>query len=593
MRRRIAVLASAALCSFLTVAPLSAETAEISGAFLPPSLVPEAKPVPRLFLEAGALEPAAHLSAARITAAAEIEAIANWNAGGRQPQKAGFVRLLERPLSVELGGVAARSWNGPESHGLLQVSPEEGLTWATRIEVDESSRLRLRIESVDLPEDVEMLIYDESGEAVRFGLELRDADGGMWTPSIAGPVAFLELRGGPAFSAGRFEITAVAEEFDLDEAGRPLLGIHPKLITSCLIASSCVSTGVFSNIAVLQAAVAHIRYIKDGGTYICSGGLLNDRDDSGYIPYFLTANHCFSNQGSASSLEAFWDYRETSCGGPVPSLGSLPRSNGSTLLATSANSDFTFVRLNSLPGSRYLLGWTTTAPGNGSSAYSVHHPQGWQQAYSRTVLDTTPARVCNGAPTSRFIYSNRVDGTSMPGSSGAPLTNANTQVIGQLLGGCADNTAEPCLFDSNDYVVYGRFSETYNSISSWLNRTGGTPGQPCVDNATTLCLLNNRFKVQATYRTSSGQTGEAKAVRLTQETGYFWFFNQSNIEAVFKLLDGCGLNSRYWVFAGGLTDVEVTTTITDTRSGATRTFFNPLNTPFQPIADTSAFATCP
>lgn len=588
--RKIAVLASAVLCSFLEVVPLFAETVEVQAAFQPPAVVPEAMPEPRLLFEAGTIEPAARLAAARLSATAEIEAIASWNAGGRRPQKSGFVRPLEQSLRVELGAVAARSFNGLESHGVLQVSPEEGVTWATRVEVEESSRLRLRLEAVDLPEDAELLVYNESGEAVRFGLELRDGEGLLWTPSVAGPAIFLEVHGGPAFSAGRFEINAIAEDFELDEKGRPQHAIHP-VITSCLIASACVPTSVFSNIAVLQGATAHIRYIRDGGTYVCSGGLLNDRDESGHIPYLLTANHCFSNQGSASSIEAFWDYRESSCGGPVPSLANLPRSNGSTLLATSASSDFTFVRLNTIPGGRYLLGWTTATPPGGSSAYSVHHPQGWQQAYSRTVLDSSPSRFCNSPV--RYHYTNRADGTSMPGSSGAPLTNANAHVIGQLLGACAANTQEPCLFDGNDYVLYGKFSETYGSISSWLTQTGGTPGTPCVDNATTLCLLSNRFKVQASYRTSSGQTGAAKAVRLTQETGYFWFFNQSNIETVFKLLDGCGLNSRYWVFAGGLTDVEVTTTITDTARGLTRTFYNPLNTPFQPIGDTAAFATCP
>ena len=122
---------------------------------------------------------------------------------------------------------------------------------------------------------------------------------------------------------------------------------------------------------------------------------------------------------------------------------------------------------------------------------------------------------------------------------------------------------------------------------------GGTSGGPCVDSPTTLCLLNKRYKVEARYRTASGQIGDGKAVRLTEETGYFWFFNESNIEAVFKLLNGCGINNRFWVFAGGLTDVEVSTTITDTKSGSVRSFNNPLGTAFRPIADSSAFATCP
>lgn len=47
------------------------------------------------------------------------------------------------------------------------------------------------------------------------------------------------------------------------------------------------------------------------------------------------------------------------------------------------------------------------------------------------------------------------------------------------------------------------------------------------------------------------------------------------------------------VFAGDLTNVQVTTTVTDTQTGAQRTYVDPLNRPFQPLQDTTAFSTCP
>ena len=59
------------------------------------------------------------------------------------------------------------------------------------------------------------------------------------------------------------------------------------------------------------------------------------------------------------------------------------------------------------------------------------------------------------------------------------------------------------------------------------------------------------------------------------------------------MLSGCGLNNHYWVFAAGLTNVEVTLTVRDTQSGSEKTYFNPLGTAFQPVQDTSAFETCP
>ncbi|HVF59846.1 MAG TPA: fibronectin type III domain-containing protein [Thermoanaerobaculia bacterium] len=125
--------------------------------------------------------------------------------------------------------------------------------------------------------------------------------------------------------------------------------------------------------------------------------------------------------------------------------------------------------------------------------------------------------------------------------------------------------------------------------------TLGGDGNPfiCIQNATTLCLNNNRFQVRATFRTSQPQTGQAQVVELTPDTGYLWFFAASNVEAVVKVLNACTLNNRYWVFAGGLTDVEVIMTVTDSQTGVSKTYTNPLGAPFQPIQDTNAFATCP
>lgn len=110
-----------------------------------------------------------------------------------------------------------------------------------------------------------------------------------------------------------------------------------------------------------------------------------------------------------------------------------------------------------------------------------------------------------------------------------------------------------------------------------------------------LLLNGNRFEVNASWRTASGTTGEGTPVALTGDSGYFWFFNPGNIELVIKVLDACGFPAapRFWVFAGGLTNVEVAITVRDTRSGQTRTYFNPSGTEFQPITDTNAFATCP
>lgn len=108
-------------------------------------------------------------------------------------------------------------------------------------------------------------------------------------------------------------------------------------------------------------------------------------------------------------------------------------------------------------------------------------------------------------------------------------------------------------------------------------------------------LNGARFQVSAEWTTRDGLSGTGMASKLTDETGYFTFFGDDNVELVVKVLDACdvpGFN-HFWVFVAGLTNVEVTLTVTDTVSGQTNTYFNPLGQAFLPIQDTSAFATCP
>jgi hypothetical protein len=180
------------------------------------------------------------------------------------------------------------------------------------------------------------------------------------------------------------------------------------------------------------------------------------------------------------------------------------------------------------------------------------------------------------------------EGGTFGGSSGAPVILASGVVVGQLSFGCGPNSEDGCDYDNSE--ADGAFSETFPAVEPFLD-----PATPsvCTPGTTTLCLNDERFQVRATFQTAAGATGAAQVVKLTGDTGYLWFFNASNVEAVVKVLDGCGLNGRYWVFAGGLTDVRTVITVTDTQTGASKQYINPQGKAFQPIQDTSAFATCP
>jgi hypothetical protein len=123
-----------------------------------------------------------------------------------------------------------------------------------------------------------------------------------------------------------------------------------------------------------------------------------------------------------------------------------------------------------------------------------------------------------------------------------------------------------------------------------------TPAGTCSTSAgNVLCLQDDRFKVRTLWRRSNGARGLAPIVPgvNSDDSGLFYFFNPNNWEMLMKVLDGCPVNNRFWVFYAATTNVEFTITVTDTQEQEVSTYFNPLNRPAPPVQDTEAFATCP
>ena len=148
--------------------------------------------------------------------------------------------------------------------------------------------------------------------------------------------------------------------------------------------------------------------------------------------------------------------------------------------------------------------------------------------------------------------------------------------------------------DPGKVWVVGEYAALTNRWSTWVAETlVALSGGSCRPDGSTLCFGNGRFRVTVAWRKPDGASGAGTAVPITDDSGYFWFFDAGNIEVVAKVLDGCGVNGRYWVLAGGLTNVEATLVVTDTKTGVSKNYANPAGTAFRPIQDTAAFATCP
>ena len=356
--------------------------------------------------------------------------------------------------------------------------------------------------------------------------------------------------------------------------------------------ASCVTPSEFPNVGLATHSVGQLNFFDGGDEFICSGALLNTTTSS-FTPYLLTANHCFTTQASATSLEVFWNYKT-----PVvrrrraAARTAFPAPSGSTLLATSETSDFTFVQLSQdPPDGSVFLGWTTGdyAHEDGTELHRLepsrraapvlHAPRGRRGSGNR---------LHRGARGQLHLFAGRARRDRARQLRLTRLPRAACEVVGQELGACGSNTDDDCDVASN-LTVDGAFRVTFPSISRWLDPA--TPG-PCVPNATTLCLHGGRFKVTTTWTRTNGDSGSGTGVTLTDDSAYFWFFSPDNVELVVKVLDACPNAQRFWVFAGGLTNVEVRMTVVDTDTGAVRIYDNPLGTAYVPLQDTNAFA-CP
>ena len=115
-------------------------------------------------------------------------------------------------------------------------------------------------------------------------------------------------------------------------------------------------------------------------------------------------------------------------------------------------------------------------------------------------------------------------------------------------------------------------------------------GSACAPDTETLCLHGGRYEVRADYWTSQGDRVAAQVVpKGTSDSGLFRFFDAENWEMLIKVLDGCAINDRYWVYGASTTDLDYEIRVTDTTTGDFKKYRNEPGRPAPAITDGKAF----
>ena len=131
-----------------------------------------------------------------------------------------------------------------------------------------------------------------------------------------------------------------------------------------------------------------------------------------------------------------------------------------------------------------------------------------------------------------------------------------------------------------DFDVDGAHSTNQAPVLVMSGSVAPTPGS-CKSSASALCLLN-RFSVTALFKdnpTRSNHQGPGAAVPANNLFGFFRAPavspSPTDIQAFVKMVDATSIGQGYWVFLGGLTDFDMTLTVTDTQTGNLKIYEKP------------------
>lgn len=379
---------------------------------------------------------------------------------------------------------------GPDN-GQWTTLPGIGQLWTADVVSQGAYGIRVHFTDMNLPQGAFLFVYSPTLPGFANGPYQTVGpvgDGQFWAASVEGDRTRIELfipdAGTPAKPAAQFRIDAIqhyyrdefsAAAFANDDDPTPHGGgCHNDV--SCHPAWTNVSN-----------SVARIHYVDGTGGHKCTGQLLNPQNGD-LTPYFLTANHCISDNAAAQTLQCYWFYKSSTCNGSTPTLGSVPKSLVGTLLATSTATDYTLIMVEGeLPCGVFWNGWTSSAIPNGEASACVHHPDGVPTKISFGTRATADSSFCStGNP--NYVRENWSDGVTEGGSSGSGIYRTSDQrLYGQLRCGPASCEAGGMTYDN-----YGYFARTYadNAIVQTLLAGGSDDALEPNDSCATAITVN-------------------------------------------------------------------------------------------------------
>ncbi len=246
--------------------------------------------------------------------------------------------------------------------------------------------------------------------------------GSFWAVSVEGDTAIIEYRskGGGSFKVDKLAI-GTPPRFGI-ESSCPGSGND---YTGVACASNLSGPGSYLT-PDLESSVAHVRFVKNGGVYMCTGSAVSPTG------HFLTNEHCFSEhtQAQCDSYEVYFNYESSNCSATSGSKGTALRC--SQLVKYNYELDYALFQMDSYPGQHLSL--TARALTAGEDLFIIQHPSGYPKKVSEDAV-LVPQIDGRGTDTDLSYQADTAGG-----SSGSPVFDANGEVIGlHHFGGCSSS----------------------------------------------------------------------------------------------------------------------------------------------------------
>ena len=199
----------------------------------------------------------------------------------------------------------------PATNGIWERYGRNSMRWSLRIGSEHAISLNLGFGQWQLPQSAEMTIATADGEfALRpFTAEDNKPHGELWTPVLPGDEIILEI------IVSNREQLAVNESVLLTSINVGYRGFYEQGVDR---SGSCNVDVVCSEGDDWWDEIPCVAVISTGGSGFCTGFMVNNTSQD-RTPFFMTANHCGIDAGSAPSLVTYWNYQNSYC--RVPGSG--------------------------------------------------------------------------------------------------------------------------------------------------------------------------------------------------------------------------------------------------------------------------------